>query len=66
VYADGKVYYVSDTATTYVVAAKPKFELLATNKLADTSRTNASPVLDNDRLLIRTDKHLYCIGNKLD
>ena len=63
--ADGKVFYVSDTATTYVVAAKPKFELLATNKLADTSRTNASPVLDNDRLLIRTDKHLYCIGNRV-
>jgi outer membrane protein assembly factor BamB len=64
VYADGKIYYVSDSATAFVVAAKPKFELIATNKLADTSRTNASPVVDNGRLLIRTDKHLYCIGKK--
>lgn len=64
IYADGKIYYVSDTATTFVIAAKPKFELISTNKLEDTSRTNASPVIDDGRLLIRTDKHLYCIGKK--
>lgn len=64
VYADGKIYYVSDNATTYVVDAKPTFKLIATNKLDDTSRTNASPVIDNGRILIRTDKHLYCIGKK--
>ncbi len=64
VYADGKIYYVSDNSTTFVIAAKPKFEMIATNKLDDTSRTNASPAVDNGRLLIRTDKHLYCIGKK--
>ena len=63
VYADGKIYYLSDSATCFVIAAKPKFELIATNKLEDTSRTNASPVIDDSRLLIRTDKHLYCIGD---
>jgi outer membrane protein assembly factor BamB len=64
VYADGKIYYVTENATTFVLAAKPKYELLATNHLADTSRTNASPAVDNGRLLIRTDKHLYCVGKK--
>jgi outer membrane protein assembly factor BamB len=64
VYADGKIYYVADDATTFVIAAKPKYELIATNKLADTSRTNASPAVDNGQLLIRTDKHLYCLGKK--
>jgi outer membrane protein assembly factor BamB len=64
VYGDGKIYFVSDTATTFVIAAKPKYELIATNKLEDTSRTNASPAIDNGRLLIRSDKHLYCIGKK--
>jgi outer membrane protein assembly factor BamB len=64
VYADGKLYFFSDSATTFVIAAKPKYELIATNKLEDTSRTNASPAIDNGRLLIRTDKHLYCIGKK--
>jgi hypothetical protein len=62
--ADGKIYYVTDNTTTLVIAAKPKYELIATNKLADTSRANASPVVDNGRLLIRTDKHLYCVGKK--
>jgi outer membrane protein assembly factor BamB len=64
VYADGKIYYVTNNGTTLVIAAKPKYELIATNKLADTSRSNASPVVDNGRLLIRTDKHLYCVGKK--
>jgi hypothetical protein len=64
VYADGKIYYVADDATTFVIAAKPKYELIAANKLADTSRTNASPAIDNGQLLIRTDKHLYCLGKK--
>ena len=62
--ADGKIYYVTDNATTLVIAAKPKYELIATNKLADDSRTNASPAIDRGRLLIRTDKHLYCVGKK--
>jgi outer membrane protein assembly factor BamB len=64
VYADGKIYYVTKDGTTLVIAAKPKYELIATNKLADTSRSNASPVVDNGRLLIRTEKHLYCVGKK--
>ena len=62
VIADGKIYYVSQNDTTYVLPAKPKFAVLATNKVADSSRTNASPVVDGSRLLIRTDKHLYCVG----
>jgi outer membrane protein assembly factor BamB len=62
--ADGKIYYVTRDDVTFVVAARPKFELIATNRVADKSRTNASPVVDNGRLLIRTDQHLYCIGKK--
>jgi len=62
--ADGKLYYVSQYDGTFVLAAKPKFELLATNRFADDARTNASPVVDNGRLLIRSDKYLYCVGSK--
>ncbi len=63
VLADGKLYYVSQNAGTYVVAATPKFELLAHNVIADdTSRTNASPAISNGQILLRTDKALYCIG----
>lgn len=64
VVADGKIYYVTQNTNTFVLAAKPKFEVLAHNKFDDTSRTNASPAVDDGRLLIRSDKYLYCVGAK--
>ena len=65
VLADGRLYYVSQHNGTYVVAAKPKFELLAHNLFPeDDSRTNASPTVSNGQLLLRTDRNLYCIGAK--
>ena len=63
--ADGKLYFVSQHAGTYVVAAKPKFEQLAHNAFADDdSRTNATPSVSNGQLFLRTDRNLYCIGKK--
>jgi outer membrane protein assembly factor BamB len=65
VLADGKLYFVARNAATYVVAAKPEFELLAHNVFEDdNSRTNASPAVNNGQLLLRTDRALYCIGKK--
>ena len=65
VLADGKLYFVSQRKGTFVVAAKPEYELLAHNTFADDdSRTNASPAVHNGQLLLRTDRALYCIGKK--
>jgi outer membrane protein assembly factor BamB len=65
VLADGKLYYVSQHKGTFVVAASPKFELLAHNVIDDDdSRTNASPIVSNGQLLLRSDRNLYCIGKK--
>lgn len=65
VLADGKLYIVSQQGGTFVVAAEPKFELLAHNRFADDdSRTNASPAVHNGQILMRTDKRLYCIGTR--
>lgn len=65
VLADGKLYLVSQRAATYVVAAKPTFELLACNTFSDDdSRTNASPAIHAGQILLRTDKRLYCIGKR--
>lgn len=65
VLADGKLYIVSQRDGTFVVAAQPKFELLAHNKFADDdSRTNASPAIHDGQILLRTDKRLYCIGKR--
>jgi len=65
VLADGKLYYVSQSKGTFVVAAQPKFKLLAHNVLEeDDSRTNASPAVSNGQLFLRTDRSLYCIGDR--
>jgi outer membrane protein assembly factor BamB len=61
--ADGKIYFVSQRAGTYVVAAKPKFEQISHNVFADDdSRTNATPAVSDGQLFLRTDRNLYCIG----
>ncbi len=58
----GNLYYPSQYNGTYVVAAKPTFELVAHNTVDDDARTNACPVAHNGQLLLRNDKFLYCIG----
>jgi outer membrane protein assembly factor BamB len=63
--ADGKIYYVTRTAGTYVIQAGPEFKQLAYNKFDDdSSRSNASPIAHDGCILVRTDKYLYCIGTK--
>ena len=58
----GKIYAVGPGGRTFVLAAKPQFEQLAVNDLADRGVFNAGPVVDGNRLLIRSDKFLYCVG----
>ncbi len=60
--APGRVYYLTRDGKTFVLAAKPNFEQLAANDLKDGSLFNASPAVDGNRLLIRSDKYLYCLG----
>lgn len=63
--ADGKIYCVSRFSGTYVVSAGPKFQELACNTFADDkSRTNASPIVSDGCLLMRSDLYLYCIGKR--
>ncbi len=59
--ADGRVYYLTREGRTFVVAAKPEFEVLATNDLNDGSVFNGSFAVDGTRLLVRSDKFLYAI-----
>lgn len=63
--ADGKLYIPSQHNGTFVLAAKPTFELLAVNKFQDDdSRVNASIAVSNNQLILRTEKAIYCIGSK--
>lgn len=63
--ADGKIYAVSRQNGAYVLAARPKAEVLAHNTFAsDKSIFNGSPAVSDGRLFLRSDKYLYCIGKK--
>jgi hypothetical protein len=63
--ADGKLYFVSQFKGTYVVAARPSFELLAHNVFDDDhSRSNASLAVADGQLFLRNDQFLYCIGKR--
>ena len=61
-FGDGILYCLSQDLGTYVIAAQPEFELLAHNVLDDGTRANASIVVSDSQLLLRNDRHLYCIG----
>jgi outer membrane protein assembly factor BamB len=60
--ADGKLYYLTRSGRVFVLAAAPEYELQATNDLRDGGQFNASPAVAGNRLLVRSDKFLYCIG----
>lgn len=59
--AEGRLYYVARNGETFVLAAQPEFEQLAHNKLADRSTFNASPIVCNGKLILRSDENLYAI-----
>ncbi|MCA9059939.1 MAG: PQQ-binding-like beta-propeller repeat protein [Planctomycetaceae bacterium] len=60
--ADGRIYYLSRDGRTIVVPAEPRFEILADNDLRDGSLFNGSFAVDDHRLLVRSDRSLYCIA----
>lgn len=62
VYADGRIYFLSETGESTVITAGEKFEILAKNSVE--GRCQASIAVSQGNLYIRTDKHLYCIGEK--
>lgn len=65
VLADGNLYYVSKANGVYVVAADPKFKLVAHNVIAgDKSRSNASLAVSDGHFYLRNDEYLYCIGKR--
>ena len=62
VIAGGKLYTVNENGVTTVLRAGPTYEVLATNEL-DGGYTLSSPAIAEGRIYIRTETHLYCIGD---
>lgn len=59
VYADGRLYFLSQEGVTTVIKPGRKFELLAQNTLDDGFM--ASPAVSDNALFLRTRSHLYRI-----
>jgi outer membrane protein assembly factor BamB len=57
---DGKIYATSDDGETSIIAARPTFELLATNSVGE--RVMASPAVADGILYLRSDQHLFAIS----
>ena len=62
VYADGRIYCLDDSGTSFVLTPGKKFEKLATNKLD--GLIQASPAIVDGTIFLRTDTHLYRIEKK--
>ncbi|MBA7539112.1 Outer membrane protein assembly factor BamB [subsurface metagenome] len=60
--AGGHLYAARESGTIYVIRLKDKFEIISEIDMKD--RIIASPIAISDRILIRTQHHLFCIGNK--
>jgi outer membrane protein assembly factor BamB len=61
-YADGKIYFLSEAGETTVIEAGPTFKILSRNPLDE--KCQASPAASQGNLFLRTEKNLFCIGSK--
>jgi outer membrane protein assembly factor BamB len=57
---DGKMYAINEDGEVFVIAAAPTYQLPARNSLAEGVR--ATPAVADNRLYIRGQTHLFCIG----
>ena len=62
---DGKIYAVTRRAGTIVYKPGSEFAEIARNRFAgDDTDFNASPAVSDNRLYLRSNKALYCVGEK--
>lgn len=62
--ADGRLYVLTRNADTLVFSANPKYQLLATNRLAEGEQSNSSLAISDGDIFIRTFRNLWCIRAK--
>ncbi len=62
VWAEGRIYFLSESGITTVIEAGPEFKVLAKNELD--GKFCASPAISRKQIFIRSEHNLYCIGEK--
>jgi outer membrane protein assembly factor BamB len=60
IWADGRIYFLSDKGKTTVLESSDEFKVLAENKLNE--KCIASPAVSQKQIFIRSEKNIYCIG----
>jgi outer membrane protein assembly factor BamB len=63
VLAGDRLYLPNKNADVFVLRASPTFECLATNSIGG-EPMNASLAVSEGKIFIRTDRHLWCIGEQ--
>lgn len=61
VFADGKIYILSEDGVTVVLRPGGKYDEIARNELGE--RCLASMAVSQGNFFIRSEKHLYCVGD---
>jgi outer membrane protein assembly factor BamB len=59
--SDDKIFCLNEDGVTFVIKAGREFEILHTNKLAEDDLGMATPAIVGNKLILRTDKRVYCI-----
>jgi outer membrane protein assembly factor BamB len=60
---DGKILITGQDGDFFVIEAGPVHRILSVNSLGGNGNLYASPALANGRLFLRTETHLFCIGD---
>lgn len=61
VFADGRIYVLSESGETTVLAPGPEFKVLSRNPIGE--KCQASPAISRGRFFIRSEKTLFCISS---
>lgn len=62
VFADGRIYFLSEQGKTTVIEAGPEFKKIAQNDLKE--KCVAGIAISQGHIFIRSESNLYCIGKK--
>lgn len=60
IWAEGRIYFLSEKGKTTIVQAGGEFKVLAENELKE--KCGASPAVSQKHIFIRSENNIYCIG----
>jgi outer membrane protein assembly factor BamB len=60
----GKLLFLMEDGITFVIEPGPTLKIVGRNRLSDGSEFRASPAIVAGRMYLRSQSHLYCIGEK--